>query len=64
MMIFELPLDLIGQEVNDRVKISGFFLGANGKITRFDRNLAAMPVFIDRENQMDQAGPFQEPGEM
>src|SRR5208282_5368946 len=46
-MFLELPLDLVGEQVDDRVKVLGLLLRRNhGQTARLDRNFATLAVFI------------------
>src|SRR5271154_3876077 len=58
-MAFELAADLVGEQVDDRVEVLGFFLCGNGQPPQFYRHLAMVAIFIDGQNQVDCASTFE-----
>src|SRR3984893_166771 len=47
-VFLELPLDLVREQVDDRVEVLGLMLRRDhGQATRLDRNFATLAVFIN-----------------
>src|SRR6266481_1782092 len=59
-MLLQLAADLVREQIDHRIKILGFFLSDHRHAPGFDGNFAVLPIFVNRENQMSLASPFEQ----
>src|SRR5579884_4355476 len=63
-MLTELASDLVGEQIDDRVEVLGLLLRSDYKVARLEGHLAALPVLVNRKDQMDFASALEEFREM